>query len=230
MALAWPYIDRIWRAEGEVPLPDGMDAQEAFARLDPLLRTPGTSYSVSGESLTYRKHNPGAQDKLATFTRGTLTISGGVMRFNVTSRALLLCFLAPLLFLFFAQAMVTINAWEKAAEAAQGEKDKDAEKGKDAEKDKAPPKLNPIDEWLGAPAPEDPAKKKEKEKDKDKEDKGKFDPTPSYVLAGLFFLTFLVGRVLEPWLLKRRLRAALAGELPESPDTAATPPPLPGAG
>ncbi|MFY8049418.1 MAG: hypothetical protein ACOVNS_11470 [Erythrobacter sp.] len=228
MALEWPYIDRIWRAEGAVPLPEGMGADEAFARLDPLFQTSGTSYNVAGESLSYSKHNPAAQDKLATFTRGTLTIAHGVMRFNVTSRALLLCFLAPLLFLFFAQAMVTINGWEKAAETAQGEKAKDEEKGKD----KPVRKLNPIDEWLGAPAPEDPAKKKEKEKDKDKEkkDEGKFDPTPSYVLAGLFFLTYLVGRVLEPWLLKRTLRAALAGELPESPEAAAITPPLPGAG
>jgi hypothetical protein len=224
MALEWPYIDRIWRAEGEVAVPEGMGAEEAFAQLDPLFQTSGTSYTVAGESLTYSKHNPAAQDKLATFTRGTLSVADGMLRFNVTSRALLLCFLAPLLFLFFAQAMVTINTWEKTAEAAQGEKAKDEEKGKD----KAPPKLNPVDEWLGAPAPEDPAKKKEKAKEK--QDKGKFDPTNAYVLAGLFFLTFLVGRVLEPWLLKRTLRAALAGEISESPDAAATPPPLPGAG
>ena len=226
MPLEWPYIDRIWRAEGEVSLPEGLAPDEAFARLDPLFQTSGTSYTVTGETLSYAKHNPAAQDRLATFTRGTLTIAGGMLRFNVTSRALLLCFLAPLLFLFFAQAMVTINGWEKAAEAAQGEKAEGEDKAKD--KEKPLPKLNPIDEWLGAPAPEDPAKKKEKAKEK--ADKGKFDPTASYVLAGLFFVTFLVGRVLEPWLLKRTLRAALAGRLSDSSDEAGAAPPLPGAG
>lgn len=215
MAITLPYIDRIWRSEGTLALPEALAPAEAFARLDPLFQTPGTTTAIDGDTLTYRKRNPNAQDKLATFTRGTLRLapaSDGTARlhFNVSSTALLLCFLAPLLFLAFAQIMVTVNAWEKAAtEAAETAKDgkgKDAEKDKD--KDKPVPKLNPVDQWLGAPAPEDPAKKKEKEKDK--KDKGKFDPTPAYVLAGLFFVIFLVGRVLEPFLLKRTLRAALA--------------------
>ncbi len=210
MRLALPYIDRIWRAEGEVPLDEPLTPAEAFARLDPLFRAPGTTYAVEGDTLTYAKHNPAAQDKLATFTHGTLRLAqapDGASRlmFNVTSKALLLCFLAPLLFLAFAQLMVTVNGWEKAAaEAAQAA-------GKDAEKDKDEarpvPELHPVDRFLGAPAPEDPAKKK---KDKDKKDKEKFDPTPAYVLAGLFFVVYLVGRMLEPWLLKRTLRAALA--------------------
>lgn len=213
MALNLPYIDRIWRAEGEVLLEEPLSASEAFARLDPLFQAPGTSYAVEGDVLTYAKHNPAAQDKLATFTRGTLRVDkrqDGTSRllFNVTSRALLLTFLAPLLFLGFAQAMVTINAWEKAAEAAQP-----AKADEDKDKSKATPQLHPIDQWLGAPAPEDPAKKKEK----DKKDKGKFDPTAAYVLAGLFFVIWLVGRVLEPWLLKRTLRAALSARPAESP-------------
>jgi hypothetical protein len=88
------------------------------------------------------------------------------------------------------------------------------------------PKLHPLDQMLGAPAPEDPAKKK-KDKEKDK-DKGKFDPTPAYVLAGLFFVIYCVGRVLEPWLLKRTLRAALSaqhGESAAAPDAFTTPQP-----
>jgi len=217
MTIALPYIDRIWRAEGSVIVPEPLTADQAFTRLDPLFQTPGTHYAVERDTLAYSKRNPAAQDKLATFTRGSLRVAqqqDGTSRvfFNVSSTALLLCFLAPLLFLAFAQIMVTVNAWDKAAmeaaEAAEGGK------AKDEEKDETKPvsKLHPLDQMLGAPAPEDPAKKdKNKNKDKDK-----FDPTPAYVLAGLFFVIYCVGRVLEPWLLKRTLRAALSAQHGES--------------
>jgi hypothetical protein len=220
MAFAWPYIDSIWRAEGEVSLADPLTAAEAFVRLDPLFQTPGTRYAIDGDTLSYTKHNPAAQDKLATFTRGTFRIessSAGTSRllFNVRSTALLLCFLAPLLFLSFAQLMVTVNAWEKSAtEAAEAEKAKDKDKDKKKDEAKPAPKLHPLDQWLGAPAPESPEEKKKKMKEK--KDEGKFNPTPAYVLAGIFFALFLVGRVLEPWLLKRTLRAALASPADES--------------
>jgi hypothetical protein len=215
MALNLPYIDRIWRARGEVLINEPLSTEEAFARLDPLFQTPGTTYAVEGGTLAYTKRNPAAQDKLATFTSGTLRLEpqagGGLrLRFHVASKALLLCFLAPLLFLGFAQAMVMVNAWEKAAEAAVPAKAKD-----DADKPKATPQLHPLDQWLGAPAPEDPAKKK-----KDKQDKEKFNPTAAYVLAGLFFAIWMVGRALEPWLLKRTLRAALSPR--DTPSAAAT--------
>lgn len=222
MTIALPYIDRIWRAEGSVSVAEPLSASEAFARLDPLFQTPGTDYVIDGDSLTYSKRNPAAQDKLATFTHGTLRVTpqqDGTARvhFNVSSTALLLCFLAPLLFLAFAQIMVTVNAWEKAAaEAAEAAGD---EKAKEKDKAKPVPKLHPLDQMLGAPAPEDPAKKK---KDKEKKDKGKFDPTPAYVLAGLFFVIYCVGRVLEPWLLKRTLRAALSAQAGESESSEGT--------
>lgn len=216
MTLALPYIHRIWRAEGEVLLDQPLTPTEAFARLDPLLQAPGTTYAVEGDTLTYSKRNPAAQEKLATFTHGTFRVAQGPdgaarLLFNVRSKALLLCFLAPLLFLAFAQLMVTVNAWEKASAEATQAAGKDAEKEKD--KAKPVPELHPLDQFLGAPAPEDPAKKK---KDKDEKDKEKFDPVPAYVLAGLFFVVYLVGRVLEPWLLKRTLRTALASARPES--------------
>ena len=214
MALNLPYIDRIWRAEGSVSVPEPLTADQAFTRLDPLFQAPGTTYAIEGDSLTYTKRNPAAQDKLATFTRGTFRFAqhpDGTSRvlFSVSSTALLLCFLAPLLFLAFAQIMVTVNAWEKAATEAT----ETGDKKKEEDKAKPVPQLHPLDQMLGAPAPEDPAKKK---KDKEKKDKGKFDPTPAYVLAGLFFAIFLVGRVLGPWLLKRTLRAALAAQGGES--------------
>ena len=201
------YIDMIWRVRGEVPIDSSLSADEAFARLDPLLRTDGTTVAAEGNALTYAKHNPAAQDKLASFTRGRLWIepaaAGAVLRFDLFSHALLLCFLAPLMFLGFAQLAVTVNAYEKAsAEASEKTKGKDK---KDEDKPKPVKKLNPIDEFLGAPAPEDPNKKK----DKKDEDEGRHSPEPGYFLAGLFAALYLLGRWLEPWLVRRRFRAAL---------------------
>lgn len=202
-----PYIDRVWRIEGEIPLGQSLSADTVFERLDPLFQTHGTEVAREGETLSYRKRNPAAQDKLATFTRGNLQVAARstgetVLRFDLSSTALLLCFLAPLLFIGFGQLAELANSWEKAAIEASPEKDKE----KDKDKPKPVPKLNPIDEMLGAPAPEDPNKKKDKEKEKDE---GPHSPTPAYVLAGLFFAIYLVGRVLEPWLIRRTFLKAI---------------------
>lgn len=204
-----PLIDQIWRVRGDVPIDPAMAPDEVFARIDPLLRTARTTIAIDGDTLTYAKYNPAAQDKLATFTRGTLRIerigAGAVLRFDLFSHALLLCFLAPLLFLGFAQAAIAINAWEgSGTEAAAKAKAKDG----DEEKPKPVPTLNPVDAFLGAPTPEDPNAKN----DKDKEDEGRHSPDEGYFLAGLFAAIYLVGRWLEPWLLRRRLLAALARE------------------
>ncbi len=174
-----------------------------------MFQTSGTVYAVDGDTLTYTKRNPAAQDPLATFTGGRLQLASqgrsSVLRYDLSSTALLLCLLAPLLFLGFAQIAVGLNAWEAASIEASKKAEKDDEKSKPAKQ------LNPIDAFLGAPAPEDPAKKKDKEKEKDKDkDKGRHSPTPAYVLAGLFFAIYLVGRFLEPWLVRRRLRKALS--------------------
>lgn len=202
-----PYIDRIWRIEGEIPLGQTLSADTVFERLDPLFQTPGTEVAREGETLSYRKRNPAAQDKLATFTRGNLQVAASssgetVLRFHLSSTALLLSFLAPLLFIGFGQLAELANSWEKAAIEASPEKGKE----KDKDKPKPIPKLNPIDEMLGAPAPEDPNKKKDKDKEKDE---GPHSPTPAYVLAGLFFAIYLVGRVLEPWLIRRTFSKAI---------------------
>lgn len=213
--LRLPLVDNIWRVRGEVPIDPSMTADEAFSRIDPLLRTPGTTIVTEGGELAYSKHNPAAQDKLATFTRGRMWIeragAGAVLRFDLFSHALLLCFLAPLLFLGFAQAAVLINSWE----ASGTEASEKASAKKDDEKPKAVKKLHPVDEFLGAPAPEDPKKKKE-----EKKDKGRHSPDEGYAMAGLFALIYLVGRWLEPFLVRRRLRAFLAGS-PAAPSATA---------
>lgn len=206
-----PYIDHIWRARGEVPIDPGLAPEEAFARIERLLDAPGTTLAIDGTALTYAKHNPAAQDRFATFTRGRLWIeragAGAVLRFDLFSHALLLCFLAPLLFLGFAQLAETLNAYEAAAAKAEEAAQKD--KKKDEDKPKPVRKLNPVDQFLGAPAPEDPNKKK----DKKDEEEGRHSPEPGYFLAGLFAALYLLGRWLEPWLARRRLRAALATPL-----------------
>lgn len=200
--LRFPLIDHIWRVRGELPLDPALSPDEAFARIDPLLRTPGTEITAAHERLSYSKHNPAAQDRLATFTRGSFRIersgAGSVLRFDLFSHALLLCFLAPLLFIGFAQLAVAINTWEKAGTEA-------AAKPKEDDKPKPVKTLNPVDQFLGAPAPEDPNKKKD-----EKKDEGRHSPEGGYFMAGLFALIYLVGRWLEPWLVRRRLRDALA--------------------
>ncbi|HSJ78796.1 MAG TPA: hypothetical protein VK913_08700 [Erythrobacter sp.] len=200
--LRLPLIDHIWRVRGKLPLDPALSPDEAFARIDPLLRTPGTDIVAANETLSYSKHNPAAQDRLATFTRGNFRIeradAGAVLRFDLFSHALLLSFLAPLLFIGFAQLAVAINTWERTGTEA-------AAKSKDDDKPKPVKTLNPVDQFLGAPAPEDPNKKKD-----DKKDEGRHSPEGGYFMAGVFALIYLVGRWLEPWLVRRRLSAALA--------------------
>lgn len=201
-----PYLEKIWRTEGSLIIDEPLTPEEAFARLDPLFQTDGTQYAVEGDTLGYLKTNPRAQDKLATFTSGTLRVdqAQGVTRltYQAASTALLLCFLAPLLFLGFAQVAGEINAYERAKAEAEASAKKDK---KDEAEEKKKPQLHWIDQMLGAPAPKDP----KADKDKKKEPKEKIRTTPAYVLAGLFFAIFLVGRVLEPWLLRRTFRQAL---------------------
>lgn len=202
-----PYLDRIWRVRDSIGLPDGVPPDAAFERLAPLFATRGTSCEVTGDTLTYNKDNPAAQDKLATFTSGTLRVersgAGARLSYDVGSAALLLCFLAPLLFLAFAQLAVLANALHgPQVEEARGE-------GAAGEEAEEPGELHWIDRMLGAPAPE----AKDQEDEEEDEDEGKHSPTPGYVLAGIFAAVYLVGRFLEPWLLKRTFRKALEGEL-----------------
>jgi hypothetical protein len=205
-----PYIDRIWRVKGSLPL-EAQSPAEAFEKLDPLFKTAGTNCRIDGDTLTYSNKNPMPQDRLATFTRGKLQIVGSKLTYDLTSPALLFCFLAPFLFLAFGQGIVALGEYEKPtpAEAAKAE-----EKAKKEEKKLAETPMNPIDKLLGAPAPDKPKKDDEKKKkDKDKEKGGnQRSPTSAYVFAGIFAFLYIVGRILEPWLVRRTFRKTLAGE------------------
>lgn len=200
------YIDWIWHVRGSLALAPGLSRDDAFNRLDPVFRETGTSRRRVDDTLVFDKKDQAAQDKMSVFDSGILRIengvAGSVLRYHLISRALLFCFLAPLLFLAMAQATIALGKHQKAvADAA-------AKAGKAPKKpaEKALP-LNPIDKALGAPAPEKP----KKGKDKDDEDKKKPSPTPAYVFAGIFATLYLVGRILEDRLVKSLFRKRLLG-------------------
>ena len=192
------FIDWIWNIRGSLALAPGQSGEDAFHRLDPLFHTTGTSHERSDDTLTFRKKNQAAQDKMAVFDGGVLQIrkdaAGAILHYRLKSRALLLCFLAPLLFLGFGQVTVLVGHFEKTS--AQS-----SEKKPEKKKDVALPQ-NPIDAFLGAPAPEKP--KKDKAKDEDKP-----SPTAAYVFAALFAALYVVGRILE----EKRVRSLFRGRL-----------------
>lgn len=216
------FIDWIWHIRGSLALAPGQSSDEAFERLVPLFQEVNTSHERIDDTLTFRKRKQAPQDKMSIFDWGTLTIeqSAGesVLRYHLSSRALLACFLAPLLFLAIAAATIHIGTLEKPP-TAEAKKEAEA-----AEKKLAAVPMNPIDKFLGAPEPEKPGEKKKKEeaekakakdangKDKKEEEEKKGpSPTPAYVFAGIFATLYVGGRILEDWLIKRLFRKRLAG-------------------
>jgi hypothetical protein len=182
------YIDWIWQVRGSLTLSPGQSSEDAFDRLDPLFRQTGTSHQRTNETLSFSKKDPVAQDRMSVFNGGALRIersaAGSVLRYDLTSRALLYCFLAPLLFLGIAHFTTAINTFEKPPHVA-------------AKKNAVMP-MNPIDKALGAPAPDTP-----KEDDAGAEEESKKpSPTPAYVFAGIFAALYVAGRILEDRLVK----------------------------
>lgn len=204
------FIDWIWHIRGSVPLEPGQSGDDAFDRLAPLFRTTGTSHERGDDILTFRKKDQAAQDKMSIFDGGTLRVQqdagGSVIRYDLASRALLFCFLAPLLFLGIAQLTIAVVATQKASTEAAAKSGKAEASKKDDKKIAAPP-MNPIDKWLGAPAPEKPKKGEEGGGRRGR----KPSPTPAYVFAGIFATLYVVGRVLEAWLIRRLFRKRLQG-------------------
>ena len=196
-------IDWIWHIRGSLALAP-QQTSDAFARLAPLFGQAGTSHDRTQDTLTFRKKDPAAQDKMSIFNAGVLQIENGpagpVLRYHLTSRTLLFCFLAPLLFLAFAQITIAIGKLEKASTEAAGK----SETAKKAEKQDVAPPQNAIDKALGSPAPEKP-KKDGASKDK------KPSPTSAYVFAGMFAALYIIGRILEDRLVKRLFKKSLLG-------------------
>ena len=205
------FVQWIWHIRGEVPLPADLAPDEAFARLDPLFTHAGTTHARMGDVVMVTKRDQLAQDPLSIVDSGTLRIEpgtqGAALRYHLVSRALLYCFLAPLLFLAISQLTVFLGTLDKPTpEEIAKEKAKKEKKGEI--------KLNPVDKFLGAPAPEKPKDEKKDAKDKKKDDGGEnegFSPTTAYVFAGIFAALYLLGRLLEPWLIRRLFQRSLAG-------------------
>lgn len=196
-------VDWIWHIEGSVALAPGQSNTDAFARLDPLFRHAGTRHELTADTLTFRKKDQAAQDRMSIFDHGVLRIadrgSGPELRYRLSSRTLLLCFLAPLLFLGIAQLTLSVAALQKPATKAE------MAKAKASANKKARLPMNPLDMALGAPAPEDPAKKDKKDEDK------KPTPTSAYVFSGIFATLYVVGRLLEDRLVRGLFRRSLSG-------------------
>ena len=216
------FIDWIWHIRGSVALAPGQSGDEALDRLDPLFHEFGTSHERAGDTLTFRKKDPLAQDKMSIFDGGVLRVEeaadGRVLNYHLTSKALLYCLLAPLLFLALAGISVGLNMIDKptAAEAAAAKRE-----AEEKEKKFAALPQHPIDSFLGAPAPEKPKTDAEKKKEEarkkaagEDEPQSDHNPIPAYVFAGIFVALYIGGRILEAWLIKRLFRKRLAGDEP----------------
>lgn len=202
MKLSW--IDWIWRVKGKLPIQSARTPAQVFSRFEPLLEEKNTTYRVDGETLTFTKKNQLPQDKLAVFDSGTLRVVGGELHYNLLSRALLACFLAPLFFFALGHIGVAMDKWRNPPEVVKAK----AEAAKKRSRIKAEDvPMNPIDKFLGAPQPD---------KKKKGEEIGKRNRKPSmktaYAFMAIFFVFWIAGRILEDRLVRSRLRKSLAGE------------------
>lgn len=201
-------IDWIWTVRDEVPVPEGLGADEALARIAPVFERTEYQVQTGADGLSYANPSPAAQDTLSVFEKGALRIedapTGKVLRYRLTSRIMLFCFLLPFVFIGFGQLTLAVGAYQKAQ--AEAKEKADGAKKDEKKKDEPVLTLHPIDKFLGAPAPEKP---------KDGEGgsrKRKPSATAAYVFAGIFAFLYLVGRFLEPWLVRRMFRRRLSGE------------------
>ena len=198
-------IDWIWRIRGTMRIDPAQSAGEAFGKLDSLFHEKNTEYHVEGDTLTFTKEKQLPQDKMSIFDGGTLQVSGGVMRYDMKSNALLACFLAPLFFFALGHIGVAMDQWRNPPEVMKAKAE--AEKKRQKIKPEDVP-MNSFDKLLGAPVPE---------KKKDGEETGRRKRKPSmttaYVFMGIFFALWVMGRILEHWLIHTRMRKKLEGEV-----------------
>ncbi|MGF7156547.1 hypothetical protein [Novosphingobium gossypii] len=196
------FFNWIWHVKGSLALAPEQSTDEAFEKLAPLFRQTGTSHKRTGDSISFRKVDPAAQDKMSVFDGGVLQIergaAGPVLHYNLTSRALMFCFFAPLLFLAFAQLTIFKGKFDKPSVHPAS----NAEVLMKAEKESALLIQNPIDKALGAPAPVKPGK------DKGTGDK-KSSPKAAYIFAGIFAALYVIGRLLEARLVGSLFRTKL---------------------
>lgn len=197
------YIDWIWRVRGKLPVDPSQSAAQTFGKLEDLFEEKDTTYRVDGDTLTFTKKSQLPQDKMSVFDSGTLRISDSVLRYDMMSRALLACFLAPLFFFALGNVGIAVDQWRNPPELAKARAE--AAKKRSLVKPEDVP-MSQIDMYLGAPQPE--------KKKKDGEEIGKRDRKPSmttaYTYMGIFFVLWIAGRILEHKLIHGRFRKRLA--------------------
>lgn len=198
------FVDWIWRIKGRMPIDRADTPDQAFAKLEDLFIEKNTQYAVDGDTLTFTKKNALPQDKMSIFDSGTLQVTGGALRYDMMSRALLACFLAPLFFYALGYAGVAMDNWRNPPEVAKAKAE--AAKKRSLVKPEDVP-MHAVDKLLGAPSPE---------KKKDGEELGKRNRKPSmttaYTYMGIFFALWIIGRILEHKLIHNRFRKKLMGE------------------
>ncbi|CAN5349154.1 hypothetical protein BH09PSE3_BH09PSE3_05410 [soil metagenome] len=204
------FIDWIWHIRGSLALAPDQSSDDAFNRLDSLFRQTGTNHERTNDTLIFRKKDQAAQDKMSIIDSGVLQIEkndvGTVLRYHLISRALLFCFLAPLLFLGIAQLTIAMGELQKSKSEAADKSGKSSDTSKKTVAKKAEVPMNPLDKALGAPAPEKPGKDA-KPGGRDK----KPTPTPAYVFAAIFAILYAVGRILEDRLIRALFKRRLLG-------------------
>ena len=205
-------INWIWHVRGNLPLTPGQSSDDAFDRLAPLFSVTGTSHELTNDTLTFSKKDQPAQDRMSVFDRGALRIeqgaAGSVLRYHLVSRSLLFCFLLVPLFLGIAQFTIALGKLEKHPTEAASTSGKASDASKKAAAKAEPLPQNPIDKFLGAPAPEKP-KKGEAGKPGGRDKKP--SPTTAYVFAAMFAALYVIGRILEDRLVKRLFKKSLLG-------------------
>lgn len=197
------YIDWIWRVKGTLSIEPSHSPADAFDKLEDLFHEKNTTYRIDHDTLTFTKKNALPQDKMSIFDSGTLRVSDGVLRYDMISRALLACFLAPLFFFALGHIGVAVDKWRNPPEVVKAKAE--AAKKRSLVKPEDVP-MNPVDKFLGAPVPE---------KKKGGEEIGRRNRKPSmttaYTYMGMFFALWIVGRILEHKLIHNRFRKMLRG-------------------
>lgn len=215
--MSWRLINWIWHIRGSLSLGRGLSSDEVFARLDPLFQQEGTTYDRDGDTLIFHKKDQAAQDKMSIFDGGVLSVEDGdkspELRYDLKSRALLACFIAPLVFMAFAQFSIVLSSLDSGCvggDRASEQCVEEAAKEEEEEEEETVKELHPIDKFLGAPAPKQPDDDEKEEGEEDEEEeKMKHSPLRAYIFAGIFSAIYIVGRFLESWLINRRFRKRL---------------------
>lgn len=200
-------INWIWHIKGSLALTPELSSDDAFERLAPLFREPGTTYTRDNTTLLFEKKNQSSQDRMSIFDKGILFFTkdakGLKLHYDLTSRMLLFCFLAPFLFLGVAKFFEYTAANQKHQHEVQITQGRHGNKVSDTQQKKIITKavevpMNPIDKALGMPA----SPQKDSSNNSENPGRRKISPTPAYVFAALFGILYVVGRILESRLIK----------------------------